>query len=81
MMEFEKGANMEIYYAIMNILDYYAKNEKYLEAKTSNFLYYLASKENIQISDIADANDCGPCKTWADVINALSGLYRSGDRI
>lgn len=72
---------MEIYYAIMNILDYYAKDGKYLESKMVYLLNYLALKENIQISDVADANDCGKCKTWADVVKALSELYKSGERI
>ena len=71
---------MELYYAIMNILDYYAKDEKYLESKMVYLLNYLALKENIQISDIADANDCGKCKTWPDVVKALSELYKTGDR-
>lgn len=71
---------MELYYAIMNILDYYAKDEKYLESKMVYLLNYLALKDNIQISDIADANDCGECKTWPDVVKALSELYKAGDR-
>jgi hypothetical protein len=72
---------MEIYYSIMNILDYYAKNDKYLESKMIYILNYLALKGNIQISDIADANDCGKCESWSELVQALSELFKSGDRI
>ena len=72
---------MELYYAIMNILDYYAKNHKRLDPYMKTFLNILAIKGDITIEDVADANDCGNCKTWAGIVRALSEQFKNGDRI
>lgn len=72
---------MEIYYSILNILDYYAKDGKELEPKMIPFLDYLAAKDNINISDISDANDCGTCRTWDELVKAMTELYKKGERV
>lgn len=71
------------YYAIMDILDDAALNKKTLTTTQKNELDSLASEYDVQISDIADANDCGPdgCKTWDDLVTSLGKLFDSGDRV
>ena len=71
---------MEIYYAIMNILDYYAKRHKALTPDTIRILNSLASINGDEIPDIADANDCGNCKTWTGIVRKLSKQFDSGMR-
>ena len=33
------------------------------------------------IADIADANDCGECHTWDQLIDAIRELFEIGDRV
>lgn len=73
----------ELYYAIVNILDYLALNEvcqvRRIELlKTCDTLLPYTGSE---ISDIADANDCGSCNDWDTLIIELRKLHESGDRI
>jgi hypothetical protein len=74
---------MDNYYSIMNILDDAALNKKTLTTTQKNELDSLAKEYDVQISDIADANDCGPdnCKSWDDLVISLGKLFDSGDRI
>lgn len=72
---------MEIYYAIMNILDYYAKRHKKPTPEVIRILDSLAKINGDKISDIADANDCGNCKTWIGIIRKLSAQFETGNRI
>ena len=74
---------MELYYAIMNIVDYIALNPV-----SAGRLYHLkhmmtelASMEDISILDIADANDCGKCETWDELIKAIREQFNRGDRV
>ena len=72
---------METYFTIMNLLDEYALNGKQPTANTILFLDCLAEMEDFKIEDIADANDCGKCETWADLINGLAENFKTGNRI
>jgi len=71
---------MEIYYAIMNILDYYAKRHKALTPDIIRILNSLASINGDEIPDIADTNDCGKCKTWSGIVRKLSKQFDNGER-
>jgi len=79
---------MEIYYAIVNILDYLAKHEdinksehKKLLKICYDLLPYLEGKEIDNIAAIADANDCGKCNDLETIIIRLRELYKNGERI
>ena len=73
---------MELYYAIMNILNYMALNDVSKQEETNLFLSltYLKDASGHTIEDIADANDCGECHTWREVVEALKELFESGER-
>lgn len=72
----------ELYYAIMNILDYLALNDVSQVRKTEllkicdTLLPYTES----QIRDLSDANDCGLCDNWDDFINELKENFKIGNR-
>lgn len=83
---------MEIYYAIMNILDYMALHE--VSAETENKLFQVLDtlrESDIDFSDesktdyissLADANDCGAdCTSWEMVVSRLRELFEKGERI
>ena len=72
---------MELYYAIVNIIDYYAKKDKKLNWRTVGILTSLAETENIKIEDVASANDCPICTTWEDLRRSFADLYKKGERI
>ena len=76
---------MELYYAIMNIVDYLALNKYNLTPKRRAELIYilddLLDMRGDTIADIADANDCGECHTWDQLIDAIRELFETGDRV
>ena len=43
--------------------------------------YDVADSVTELINDIADANDCGICKSWQDIVNALSEQFKNGERM
>jgi len=69
------------YYTIMNTLDTYAIKGKTLTEKMIMFLDCLADIDGTTIEEIADANDCGKCKTWNEIVERLTELFRQGERI
>ena len=75
---------MELYYAIVNILDYLAKHKNLTEEKRME-LYFILNKllttSGETIEDIANANDCGGCKTWIEIVDRFRELYTSGERV
>ena len=84
-MEKIKGDNMELYYAIMNIVDYLALSKNNINKTRRVELIYilddLLDMRGDTIKDIADANDCGECHTWDQLIDAIRELFETGDRI
>lgn len=74
---------MELYYSIMNILDYLALNEVNQVHKNEllNVCDILLKHTGDNISDLSGANDCGICDNWNDFISALKRLHESGDRV
>lgn len=83
--DFERGDNMELYYAIMNIVDYLALNNYNLSQtrreKLIHILNELLGMSGDTIEDIAGANDCGECHTWEQLIDAIRELFETGDRV
>jgi len=84
-MEKIRGDNMELYYAIMNIVDCWALNKYNLSEtrreKLRRILDDLLDMSGDTIEDIADANDCGECHTWGQLIDAIRELFDTGERI
>ena len=76
---------MENYFKIIDIIDDIAKSQR--EATTEEICTIDAlakeNNENIEeyISDLANANDCGDCHTWGEVIEAFKELWKNGERI
>lgn len=72
---------VEIYYQIMEILDDIALGNIALTMDVIFQLQELASEAGITIADIADANNCGDCRNWNDLIECLKAQFASGDRV
>ena len=76
---------MELYYAIMNIVDYLALNKYNLtKTKRAELIYILDDLLDMSgdtIEDIANANDCGECHTWNQLVDAIRELFETGDLV
>ena len=75
------------YVNLMNFLDERAKESRLLNrveiTQLNNCVdrYDLANNVKELIHDIADANDCGECNSWNELIAALHQLFITGERI
>lgn len=75
------------YVNLMNFLDGKAKaNAKLnrIEIEQLNRCidkYDVADSVTELIHDIADANDCGRCETWQELVDALAELFKRGERV
>ena len=72
--------NIRLYYIIMNILDSIALSNEDTN-KYTGLLDFLLGLSGDNIEDIADANDCGICNTWDDLVKGLRENFASGNRI
>ena len=72
---------MESYYEIMNILDEHAIHNRPLTMQDIMKLHSLAKENDFTIEDIADANDCGDCHEWTDLLAVLKEQFASGERV
>lgn len=72
----------ELYYSIINILDYLALNDVNQDRKIEliKICDTLLSYIDSCISDLSSANDCGICDNWDDFIIELKKLYEIGER-
>ena len=78
--------NYEWYVNLMNFLDECATNNHNLstteKTQLTNSIEKYTGEDVIQlIHDIADANDCGECNSWNELITALRKLHLNGERI
>ena len=79
--------DFEWYVNLMNFLDSKAKQNcllNRLEIQQLNsciYRYDIADNTMELIHDIADANDCGKCNSWNELITALHQLFVTGERI
>ena len=69
------------YYMITNIIDYITKNGKRATEDELGLIKGIAKEQDIYVEDFADANDCGKCYTWEEVIGAFRALWASGERV
>ena len=76
---------MESYFRIIDILDDITQSQREATTEEIKTMNELAKKdgEDIKqfISDLANANDCGDCQTWEDVIKAFTELWKNGERV
>lgn len=73
--------NIDIYYSIMNLLDKIALSGNDITDIERVRLDHWLKSSGDRVEDIADANDCGICTTWDEVITGLRNLYATGERI
>ena len=79
--------NFEWYVKLVNFLDKKAKDGVLLTQTEIDQLnicikrYCLADTTRQLILDIADANDCGICVTWNELIIELRKLHETGKRV
>lgn len=72
---------IETYYQIMNILDDIALGNRYLTTTELIQLQDLSAEGEHSIEDIADANNCGECHTWKELVDCLREQFTNGDRV
>lgn len=71
----------ELYYAMVNIVDYHAKNHFELSNEMNACLNYLSREAEISMADFGDANDIGSnCETWDEVVYRFMKLFDKGER-
>ncbi len=75
------NTEMIAYYEIMNTLDDLALNNKPLMLPDIIKLHALAKENDLTIEDIADANNCGECHEWNELLAALKEQFSSGERV
>lgn len=81
----------ELYYAIMNIIDYLAlaeidKLDQFELYKILDKLIAIDSAYNGESTDdefnaIADANDVGGVKTWQEMVTEIKKLHENEERV
>ena len=87
----------ELYYAMVNIVDYLALNDVSNDTEYIDILNKLTKLESERemetvedfMESFADANDCGEyldrnnieMPTWRDIVKAFSELFERGNRI
>ena len=69
------------YYEIMNILDDHAMHNRPLTMPDIMKLHALSKENGIAIEDIADANDCGDCHEWTELVAVMKEQFKSGERV
>ena len=75
------NTEIESYYEIMNILDDHAIHNRPLTMPDIMQLHALAKENDITIEDIADANDCGDCHEWTELVAVMKEQFKSGERV
>lgn len=67
------------YINVMNYIDEFATTGKTPTDKDISKIRKMANDANIDVRDFADANDCGDCDNWSDVIKARRANYEAGE--
>lgn len=74
--------SMELYIAIVNIMDDIAIHKKEYDHEISKVVETLARKGGVDIESFCDANDCDTdCKTWKEVSDEFKRLWKEGQRV
>lgn len=77
---YDGNINANFYYRLMNELDQWALSGRFPGKSHKQRLDGLLLKADATIEDIADANNCGECHTWEDLISALHIQFEHGER-
>lgn len=81
-----QDGNVELYYAMVNILDWYCKDEKRFNtpigthSRVMKALEALEELSDITPQDIAEANDCGQVFSWTSLMSEFETLWKNGER-
>ena len=81
------NGNIELYYAMVNILDWYCKDKKRFNTPVGTFIKVtralgaLEELSGIHPQDIADANDGGEVYGWTGLMGSFEKLWEKGERI
>lgn len=68
------------YYMILNIIDDIAKKGRKVTEHEMTLIKGIAKEARIYVDDFSDANNCGKCYTWEEVIGAFRALWANGER-
>lgn len=81
----------ELYYAIVNIVDYLAlaevdnDEERELYRILDKLLRFESECKEADINEtfdaIADANDVGGVKSWQEMVKEMKELFKNGERV
>jgi len=71
---------MEIYYAVVNLIDWYVAQQKDRDS-VEQILKTIESVTGISPAEVGEANDCGLCATWGEVIDGFVELTEAGERV
>ena len=81
----------ELYYAIVNIVDYLAlaevdnDEERELYRILDKLLRFESECKGADINEtfdaIADANDVGGVKSWQEMVKEMKELFKNGERV
>lgn len=69
------------YYMIVNIIDDIALNKRKATEHDIEMIKALANEHSVYVDEFADANDCGKCFTWEEIIGAFRSLWANGERV
>lgn len=74
-------SKMMAYCQIVNMIDNIASHGRAATTDELREIKGLAKEYKIDIGSFADANDCGNCFTWEEIIGAFRCLWASGERV
>lgn len=74
------------YYVAVNLIDWFVTtdwgdNERKVFGKVVELLVWLELNADLHPEDVGDANDCGRCESWSDVVREFKKLIANGERI
>ena len=74
------------YYMIVNLIDWYVtgnwgSNEREVYSKLMQLLIWIELNTDNHPEDVGDANDCGRCENWTQVVEGFEELIAKGERI
>lgn len=76
------NSEMEIYYSVVNLIDWFVtKGQQDDKATVMSILDQIEEIADIHPSEVGDANDCGVCDTWEEVIDGFQDLIKNGERV
>lgn len=72
---------MVAYCEIANMIDNITSHFRAATEDEMSDIKSLAKEYGVEIDSFADANNCGKCFTWEEVVGAFRCLWASGERV